>query len=182
MFEFVVVKVSTTGVDLISDKIIEVALLHMNSNMELLNTFHTLVYSDVKIPKMVEEMTKITNDAIISAPEINSIRDDIISFIGDKPIVGHYLDFDISFLESELGVKFKNKRMDTYKMARATLKFEEVPNFRLATLCNHFDIPDTGYTGALHNASLVAKLFASLIPVIVEKKKRIDEMNKRQDN
>jgi len=179
MFEFIIVKVNTTGTDSLSDRITEVALLHMNSDMKVLNTFQKLVYPDIEIPKIVEEITGITNSLVEGAPDIKTIKDDIISFIGDKPIIGHYLDFDINFLERELDIKLENKKLDTYKMARSVLKYEDVPNFRLNSLCKYFDIDDSDYTRALHNAYLISKLFEKLVPLIAEKKRALDEMNKQ---
>ena len=178
MLDYVVVKINTTGMDLISDRITEVVLIHMNDN-ETLEVYQQLLNPDIEITKFVENITGVTNDMVKSAPYINEVADKIISFIGNKPIVGHNINFDLSFLEQELNFKFPVKVMDTLRMSKAVLKYTDVQNFRLNTLCEHFDIDDT-HERALKSAFMIQKLFMRLIPLVAEKKRLLDEANSQK--
>lgn len=174
MLEYIVVKINTTGLDSQSDRITEVALIHMNDD-KAIKTYQKLLNPDIDIPKAIQKITGITEDMVANSPYINEVANEIISFIGDKPIVGHNIDFDLSFLEGELNTKFKNRVMDTVRISKAVLGYTDVQNFRLNTLCEHFDINDS-HERALKSAFLIEKLFMKLIPLVAEKKKLADEM------
>lgn len=65
--------------DLVSDRITEVILLHMNDN-EVLEVYQQLLNPDIEITKFVENITGVTNDMVKSAPYINEVTDKLASW------------------------------------------------------------------------------------------------------
>lgn len=174
MLDYVVLKVNTTGLDVDKDRITEIALIHMNDN-KVVEVFTSLVNPEIEISQTVEKISGINNSMVEDKPSISDLKEKIKSFIGDKPIIGHNVNFDLGFLENEFGEKFNNKVLDTCNISRAVIPFTKVENYRLPTICKKFGIEDNLYERALHNAMLIALLFNKLIPMVKERKKALDE-------
>ncbi len=161
MLDYVILKVNTTGLNLDEDKVTEFCLLHIVGE-EVVDSLVSLVDPGRDIPALVQSLTGITPLMVEGKPLLPSFKERILSFIEGKFLVGHSVNFDISFLEQELSVKFDNKVIDTCNIARSVIPFSKTGNYRLPTLCKLLNLEDS-HTGAERSARLIAKLFQKLV-------------------
>ena len=76
-----------------------------------------------------------------NSPEIRNEIEKINNFLKNSIIVGHNLNFDLSFLNMNLNknkfVNLPNERLDTLKLSRAVLR-GKIKNHKLQTLSNFY--------------------------------------------
>lgn len=158
--DYVVIDCETTGLYPGYDEIIEFAAAKIR-NCEIVDTYSTLIKPKIKIDSFIEELTGITNKMVLNAPTIKEKINEIMSFIGDDIIVGHFVHFDINFLYDEilnnLSLSFDNDRMDTCFLARKI--YPKFRNHKLSTLAeslnlqykpSHRSMPDVLATYSLY--------------------------------
>ena len=109
--DFVVLDLETTGFSAERDEIIEVAMIRVQfSDAGILQTeWQSLVKPFAPIPKIIREITQITNEMVSDAPRLLSILPEVQAFIGDAPIVAHNARFDSRMLEraaTQMGISF----------------------------------------------------------------------------
>ena len=101
----------TTGVSPDSDEIIEVGAVKFQGD-RILDTFQTLVNPYRPLSQFIRELTGITQAQVDAATAFSSVAPGLESFIGDCPIVGQNIAFDIEFLAKK-GLPLSNPRYDT---------------------------------------------------------------------
>ncbi|MCK4576374.1 3'-5' exonuclease, partial [candidate division WOR-3 bacterium] len=97
---FVSFDLETTGLS-DTDKIIEFGAVRVEK-YEIKETYQTLINPRTHIPIDVFILTGIKRDEVMDAPNIQDVKDTIIDFIGEFPLVAHNAPFDISFLKREI--------------------------------------------------------------------------------
>src|SRR5690606_27094655 len=111
----VALDLETTGLNRDEDDIIEIGAA-LFENGELRDTFSTLVNPGRAIPERVTAITGIETDDLIGQPSIRSVLPGLEAFIGDRPVLGHRVDFDLGFL-ARYSVATRNLPIDTYELA-----------------------------------------------------------------
>jgi DNA polymerase III epsilon subunit family exonuclease len=133
--------VETTGINPYSSRLIEVGMTLFTFDRNE-DEYQTLINPCTRIPEQVSAIHGITDDMVEDAPVIEDVIDDIISFIGDRPLVIHNSRFDLSFLEMECRRTERDiprwAAFDTVALSRKT--FPDMPNHKLDTLCRLFGI------------------------------------------
>ena len=86
--KFIALDFETTGLDFESDRIIEVAAILFVDGLPS-KRYNTLVNPGIPIPKLIEQITGITNEMVADSPKEKDIIDDLFKFIGDYPLVAH---------------------------------------------------------------------------------------------
>lgn len=137
---YVVFDVETTGLNHNSDKIIEIAALKVEDSV-IVDRFETLIHPGCEIPSRITKITGIKTEDVQDAPHMTQIAPQLVSFIGDVPIVAHNAVFDVNFLISALraeGVYAKIRYIDTLDLARQA--FPGLENYKLNTLISELGI------------------------------------------
>lgn len=105
----VVLDLETTGTWIEKDRIIEIALIKVNTD-DSEQVFETKVNPLMPIPPVVSELTGIKDEDVRNAPTFTTIASKVVEFIGDADLAGFNAErFDIPLLMRELsdiGVKF----------------------------------------------------------------------------
>lgn len=117
--EFVALDLETTGLDVQSDLIIEVGATRFDRSGRFEN-FRTFVNPGRSIPIEVQELTGISNADIAAAPRFSEVREAVRAFIGDRPVVGQNIAFDLAFLDAER-VRPPAPAFDTWELASVLL-------------------------------------------------------------
>ncbi len=134
--ELVAIDLETTGLDQTTDRIIEIGAVRMREG-EVLEEYSTLINPQMPIPERTTLLTNIHQADVDDAPLIAAVFNAVEQFIGDAPIIGHSVAFDIAFL-SKHGDFSKNTVLDTYDLASVMLP--RAPRYNLHSLTAQFGI------------------------------------------
>lgn len=161
---FVCFDVESTGLDYNKDRIIEIAAITFNLKKNF-DHFHYLINPEIPIPLESQKIHHISDEMVSGQPTISSIIPAFCEFLGDYPIVGHGISFDISILQSSiqrsnLSISWDKKVViDTLRLARL---YGESPSNSLDVLRQHFNIPFEGSHRALNDVIINIQVFKQL--------------------
>ena len=97
-----VVDVETTGLDPKVDRVIEIAVIHMQGG-QVTDTFATLVDPEQELPEEVIRITGIRPEQLTSAPRFSRVAAEVRARLTDRIFVAYNLPFDRAFISEELG-------------------------------------------------------------------------------
>ena len=186
---FVAFDTETTGLYPWRDKIVEIGAVRFRDG-EPVESFHSLVYPGVHIPEMVSQINHITDEMVAGAPEISDVLPAFEEFVGNDPLVGHNIDFDLRFIRSGGSFLPDENRIyiDTAELASKMVKGPdkvydresgkwrtdynsqyEVKGYNLGLMCEFYGI---GH-GVLHRADEDALVTGKLLVALISDKERI---------
>src|SRR5690606_21689818 len=128
-------------------------------NGEARETFSTLVNPGRPIPERVSAITGIQTDDLIGAPGIHAVLPALHAFIGDRPVLGHKVDFDLGFL-ARFGIATENLALDTYELASVLLP--DTARYNLTHLSDQLDVSLEHAHRALDDALATGHLYWEL--------------------
>lgn len=161
---YVVIDVETTGLDSDMSEILELGAIRVIEH-EIADTFSALVRPEGPIPAEITSLTGITQEMVSEqGSALQPLLEQFWAFVGQSPVVGHNLDFDLAFLKKasvRFGVSMPNVPIrDTLKLARRKLR--DLPNHRLDTLAEHFDIERAQQHRALPDCIATFRVYEKL--------------------
>lgn len=121
--DFVVIDTETTGVSPYNDRIVELAAVRFIDG-EPVEAFQTLIDPERKIPAQASKVNHITDNMVQESPIIGTVLECFEEFVGNSPVVGHNLPFDLKCLYysgSCLTDYEKRKYYDTLALSRRFL-------------------------------------------------------------
>jgi DNA polymerase III subunit epsilon len=115
--EVVSIDCETTGLDRKRDEIISIAAIKIRGDRILSSqTFHAVVRPRCPISAEAIKIHGLREADVANACPIRDILPDLLHFIGGRPLVGYYIDFDIAMLENHvlefIGVQLPNPRIE----------------------------------------------------------------------
>jgi predicted DnaQ family exonuclease/DinG family helicase len=156
---YVALDIETTGLDPERDRITEVAAVRFCPERGPLDTFSTLVRPDRPIPYFIEQLTGITNDAVAAAPSLSEVADDLVRFVGQGPVVGQNVGFDLGYLRRE-GVYLAAPAVDTAELSRLLMPDRQPRG--LLGLASALEVEAGEHHRALPDAHTAAAVFSAL--------------------
>lgn len=156
---YIVIDTETTGLSHYSNEIIEIAALRIE-NGKIIDQFQTLVKPHNIISPSITRITGITNEMVKNSPDILDVLPDFFKFIGDSPLVGHNITFDLRFLNSYLDENLTNLLADTMLIARK--KLPNLDNHKLETIVRHLNITDHQDHRALSDCNITNNVYELL--------------------
>lgn len=163
----IVLDTETTGLDPAKNRIVEIACVELLNHVPTGRNFHKYLNPEMEISADAAAVHGITNEKVAKAPLFAEIAGEFLEFIGESKLVIHNADFDLGFLNAELGrIGFpalpKNRAIDTVHLARR--KFPGAPA-SLDALCKRFEIDNShrALHGALLDSDLLAHVYLELI-------------------
>jgi predicted DnaQ family exonuclease/DinG family helicase len=175
--EYVAIDLETTGLEPDSSEIIELGAVRFMDGEEV-DAFSMLVKPSVPIPLSISKLTGIYDKDVKEAGDISEVLPLFSEFIGDTPLVGHNVLFDLNFLEIHAAlladdrpylakrtkkqfVYFPSQYYDSIEIARI---FNPVlHSFRLGSVCKFYKIPLDEAHRAVHDARATGILFQTLL-------------------
>jgi DNA polymerase-3 subunit epsilon/ATP-dependent DNA helicase DinG len=158
MIPIVALDIETTGLDSQKDAIIEIGAVRFEGNRSE-DEFTTLINPERHIPEFITGLTGISDDMVHQAPHIRDALDELTAFIGDTPILGHNIQFDLSFFK-----KYKlfelNENIDTYELAAVLMP--SASRYNLGALGQQLGIPLPATHRALDDARVTVAAFRRL--------------------
>jgi DNA polymerase-3 subunit epsilon len=164
----IVFDTETTGLDpLQGDRLVEIGCIELVNRFPTGRTFHCYFNPERDMPESAREVHGLTIDFLKDKPRFAERADEIMTFLGDAPLVAHNAVFDLAFLNAELeragrAPVGRDRIVDTLLLARR--KHAGAPN-RLDDLCVRYAVDNSRRTkhGALLDAELLAEVYIELI-------------------
>ena len=154
----VALDIETTGLNPDSDGITEIGAVRFKGN-RVEDEWHSLINPGQRIPSHITRLTGITDAMVRNAPNIHEVLDDLADFVGDAPVLGHNVRFDLSFL-NKYGILRENEPLDTYEMAAVLMP--NAGRYSLGALGQALGIPLPATHRALDDARVTQKVFTRL--------------------
>ena len=163
---YVVFDLETTGFSSIKDKIIEIGAVKVENGV-ITDKFSTFVNPKVPIPFKITNLTGITDDMVMEAPDIETILPQFLEFVGDAVLVAHNASFDVSFIEQncryqDITPNFTS--VDTVAMARILLP--TLSKFKLNVVANALHISLENHHRAVDDAGATAEIFVKFVEML----------------
>ena len=163
---YVVFDLETTGFSSIKDKIIEIGAVKVENGV-ITDKFSTFVNPKVPIPFKITNLTGITDDMVMEAPDIEMILPQFLEFVGDAVLVAHNASFDVSFIEQncryqDITPDFTS--VDTVAMARILLP--TLSKFKLNVVANALHISLENHHRAVDDAGATAEIFVKFMEML----------------
>ena len=163
---YVVFDLETTGFSSIKDKIIEIGAVKVENGV-ITDKFSTFVNPKVPIPFEITNLTGITDDMVMEAPDIETILPQFLEFVGDAVLVAHNASFDVSFIEQNC--RYQDiipdfTSVDTVAMARILLP--TLSKFKLNVVANALHISLENHHRAVDDAGATAEIFVKFVEML----------------
>ena len=115
--EYVCFDCETTGLDTVLDDIISIgAVLIKNNTIITSKKFVRFVKPKSKLQNESVKIHHIRECDLSNACDIDVVLDEFLEFIGNRPLVGYYLEFDIKminkYLKNKIGITLPNKTIE----------------------------------------------------------------------
>jgi len=155
---FTVVDLETTGATPGFAKITEIGAVRLEGGREV-GTFSSLVNPGIPIPAMITGITGIDDEVVADAAPIDVVLPRFVDFAAHSVLVAHNAQFDLSFLDYELGrlrrQTFPRPALDTLRLAR---KLCPQQRCSLSALSFRYDTRVKPVHRALQDAQATAEL------------------------
>lgn len=160
----VALDIEASGLDPQKDEIIEIAMVKFQGK-KTLDKWDTLINPQCEVSYHVLSITGISQSELDVAEDFDNIKSRIKKFIGNYPIVGHNIDFDLNFL-AQKGVKLDNPRYDSWHMS--TILLPNLLAYGLESLASRFNLAHKETHRALADTEACRDLFLFLIDKIYQ--------------
>ena len=168
--EYVCFDCETTGLDPKKDDIVSIGAVIIKNNT---------IVSSKKFVKFVKPKTKLQAEAIKihhirecdleDAEDINNVVEEFLHFIGNRTLVGYYLEFDVAminkYIKPKLGITLPNKMYEVSAIYH-DFKMERIPqghiDLRFNTIMDELNIPSLGKHDAYNDAIMTSMIFIKL--------------------
>ena len=168
--DYVVIDVETTGLQPENSSIIELAALKIN-NGNIVDTYETLVNHGKNVSKEITKINGITTEMLKGKPSIEKVLPEYLLFIGNNPVMGHNIAFDVKFIlfnSIKCGLSFDPPYVvDTLLLSR--IAWPELENHKLPTLVDYLGIQNQGRHRALADADSTYKLYLKYAELFQDK-------------
>ena len=132
---------------------------------DVVDSYQQLVRPQKPVSGRITKLTGITNEMLEEAPAAADIMPDVLDFIGDLPLVGHNVSFDVGFLVRNANLYSDGDTafpsFDTMQCAKRELPF--LPDYKLGTVANYFDCQDETAHRALADCHSTLGCFIGLM-------------------
>lgn len=162
--EFVVFDVETTGLSSKYDSIIELAGVKVK-NGEVIDKFERFSNPGEKLSELIKELTGITDDMLVGAPDISEVIRDFKDWVGDAIFVAHNASFDMGFIDEAYGKegfgKSTNGVIDTLELSRTINT--KMKKHGLNILAKKYNVDLTQHHRAIYDAEATAYIFIKMM-------------------
>lgn len=168
--EYVCFDCETTGLNPKKDEIISIGAIIIKEN-KILHSKKFERFCKTKQP-LDEESIKIHHIRecdIENARDINEVIDEFLEFVGNRPCVGYYLEFDMAmvnrYIKPKLGINLPNERFEVSAMYYdMMMKKHHSGNIdlRFDVMMDKLGLPRLGKHDAINDVIMTSMLFLKL--------------------
>lgn len=168
--EFICFDCETTGLDIKKDEIISIGAVIIKNNKILTSQkFERFVKPTKELGSESIKIHQIRLCDLENGEKISDVLLDFIEFIGERPLVGYYLEFDVGMVNSALKrigqPKLQNPQIEISSIYYDK-RLKSVPNgnidLRFNTIMKKLDLPILSKHDAINDAIMTAFAFIKL--------------------
>lgn len=168
--EYVCLDCETTGLNPKKDEILSIGAVHIRDNKVLMRkTFNIFIKPSKDISSESIKIHHLRPVDLENAIEPKKAILELLDFIGSRPIVGYYIEFDIAIIskytKQYIGVKLPNESIEVssmfYKTKKKTSEYEFI-DLKFDTIIKELNIPRLGKHDALNDAIMTSMIFLKL--------------------
>ncbi len=168
--EYIVLDTETTGLNPKKDEILSIGAVKVEKNRIITSkSFEVFIKPKEKISDESIKIHHILPQDIENGDTIDKALEKLLYFIKNRPIVGYYISFDISILNTYfkqyIGTTIPNDTIEIssmyYKRYRKKSAHEFV-DLKFDTIMESLEIPTLGKHDALNDAVMSAMIFLKL--------------------
>ncbi len=169
--ELVSLDCETTGLNPRSDEIVAVAAVLVRGNRILTSErFEAVVRPEAESSITSIKVHRLRARDLADARPMRQVLPDLLRFIGGRPILGYYIDFDIRVLDRyilhQIETKLPNRLIEVSRLYYER-KYGDAPpgtpiDLRFATILADLGLPDLGQHDALNDAVMTAMMYLEL--------------------
>jgi len=168
--EYIVFDTETTGLNPKEDEILSIGAVKIKDNKILTSqTFEVYVKNSKEISSKSIEIHKIRPFDLKDATSSEDAVKKFLAFIGSRPLIGYYLEFDVSminkYIKPMLGIRLPNKMIEVseiYFENKITLIPQGNIDLRFDTILKNCSVPDMGVHNAVNDAIMTAIVYLKL--------------------
>lgn len=164
MQSIVAIDIETTGLSEERDAIIEIGAVRFKGR-RVEDEWSSLINPGRHIPEFISGLTGISDVEVRNAPRFQDVAADLDAFVGDSPIIGHNIRFDLGFLQ-RAGLFPYNEVIDTYELASVLMP--TASRYNLGALGKQLGILLPATHRALDDARVTMAIFNRLLEIARE--------------
>ena len=169
--EVVVLDCETTGLNPRTDEVIAIAALIVRGQRIMMSTpFRAVIRPDKDPTSTSIKVHRLRAQDVAVGRAMHEVLPELLRFIGGRPIVGYYVDFDIRMLDKYIlryiEAKLPNRRIEVSSMYYA-LKYGGAPpgtvlDLRFASILADLGIPSLEQHDAFNDTLMTAMMYVQL--------------------
>ena len=166
---FVAFDLETTGLSAKNDEIIEIGAVLIENGKEL-ERFQTFVNPGRKLTDEIINLTGITDDLLVDAPDIAQVLPKFMEFVGDHVLVAHNSKFDTGFIRTaceRLGIPYTCTDADTLVLAQQLLP--QLGRYKLDIVAKALALPDFKHHRASDDAHICGLIMVKFLEMLKER-------------
>lgn len=167
---FVIVDLETTGLSPQNGEIIEIGAIKVKNN-KVVDKMDVFVRPSRPLSPFTTRLTGITNEMVDEGLSLKDALNVFVEFVDGMRLMAHNAKFDMGFLDTYmkkvLGVGVPNNALDTLVLSRKLVK--DVPNHKLGTLANHFNIDYSGAHRSLRDCEITLGVYNEIRKIYEER-------------
>ncbi len=170
---FVVFDLETTGFNPVTEQMIEIGAVKVDSSGNVLETFSEFIklYKVAKLSPKIKELTNITDNMLeIQGKDIHDVMELFVNFIGDSVLVAQNSRFDMSFMAAYF---LQNHKLTYSRLCFDTIKFGKalkpgMDSYRLQLLAPMFNVmyDANAHHRADYDAEITSQIFINQIKMM----------------
>ena len=164
----IVLDTETTGISVKDGhRIVEIGCIEIDNLVPTSNKFHCYLNPERRVSEKALEVHGYTDEFLSDKKKFSEIADDFIKFIGDKKLIIHNAQFDLSHLNNELKILGKNKISNDVVVDTLILARDKFPGSQISldALCKRYRIDNSKRTHhtAIIDCELLSKVYINLL-------------------
>jgi len=164
MQSIVAIDIETTGLSEERDAIIEIGAVKFKGH-RVEDEWSSLINPNRHIPEFISGLTGISDVEVRNAPRFHEVAEELEAFVGDAPVIGHNVRFDLGFLQ-KAGLLQYNEVADTYELASVLMP--TASRYNLGSLGKQLGILLPATHRALDDARVTMAAFNRLLEIARE--------------
>jgi len=168
--EYVVFDTETTGLNPKKDEILSIGAVKIKDNKILTSqTFEVYLKNTTEISSKSIEIHRIRPCDLQNATDVEDGIKDFLKFIGSRPLIGYYLEFDVAminkYIKPILGITLPNRMIEVseiYFDKTIALIPQGNIDLRFDTILQKCGVPDMGAHNAVNDAIMTAMIYLKL--------------------